>query len=102
MVNSEQMHSILSDVYSVYCFTNKTIFYKFDETSAVFISILSTSNLVALQKKTVQWGNYTVGGSCGVGGSVGVGGTDSVGNGSGGGVGSGGGNSDSGGSIGGS
>ena len=34
-----------------YCFTNKTIFYKFDETSAVFISIFSTSNFVPFQSK---------------------------------------------------
>ena len=39
MVNSEQIRSVLSDVYSGIFLTNKTIFYKFDETSAVFISI---------------------------------------------------------------
>ena len=31
MLNSEQIHSILSQVLR-YCFTNKTIFYKFDQT----------------------------------------------------------------------
>ena len=43
-----------------YCFTNKIIFYKFNETSAVFISILSTSNFVTFQSKLCSGKTYLI------------------------------------------